>query len=627
MTPEENQLLEQIKRSRASVRAVGDYVRLVKDGSEWRALCPFHADKNPSLKIFVHEGVYLYKCFGCGASGNLVQFVENITSCSFKEALETVKQKLGSGQWDDVKKKSSNFAPIAPPEKKRTFTLAQHAKYEVALADSLAGLEFLRARGIEHSTAQRLHLGYVQDISKFCPKYAAMKKEIAAQGWISIPYIKNDTVILVQYRSIVARERCRFPGMSTTIFNGDTVEGISPVFVCEGAFDSLVLEQAGFRSVAMYNASQGLSPEDKDIIMNADSVILAVDTDEAGMACAAKLQAELGEKTLTIRWPEKDANDTLLKTCGGDKAKFKELVDGLVSAAKETPMPSVHSLQEAMLHSGRTDLTNHPDRLKFPWPAVDKMAILLPGSVTYVSATDTKMGKTVWTTQSTLYQAMIWKERVISWQCELTVPEFTEIAAAHILHKSRNHLTKEDYAEASKRLAGTVYYVGHNPMMTEIEPVLDLLEAAIRRLSPTVVVLDHLHHLCENAKDTIKAQGAAMVRIKSLAGTYGVKFIVVGQPRKADQNTKGKSRHVSDIRGAAAIGQSTDAMFSLHREYIKSREEDNPADDVFEPKTEVHLQGVRAKGDGKASAFLLYLGDCATFVPISLDKPPEDKLF
>ncbi len=71
-------------------------VELRPGGKEQIALCPFHADKNPSMSVSEDKG--LFHCFACGASGDVIRFVELIENISFKEAcarlqLDTFKPK------------------------------------------------------------------------------------------------------------------------------------------------------------------------------------------------------------------------------------------------------------------------------------------------------------------------------------------------------------------------------------------------------------------------------------------------------------------------------------------------------------------------------------------------------
>ena len=79
---------EEIKKRVDIVDVVSDYVSLKKVGKLYMGRCPFHEDKNPSLAVY-SDG---YKCFGCGASGDVIDFIMQIRNCDFREALEILNE-------------------------------------------------------------------------------------------------------------------------------------------------------------------------------------------------------------------------------------------------------------------------------------------------------------------------------------------------------------------------------------------------------------------------------------------------------------------------------------------------------------------------------------------------------
>jgi DnaB-like helicase C terminal domain/Toprim-like len=389
-----------------------------------------------------------------------------------------------------------------------------------------------------------------------------------------------------------------------------TIDPLSPLFVVEGEIDCLTISQAGFKCASLPSASYKPTAEEKDKILEAETVILAGDSDIPGQEAMNRLWKDFSERTFLLHWPGdfKDANDYFVRFCKKDIPTFRKELRKLMAQAKSSPMPHITSLQESLANSNRTNLADHPNRLRFPWPTVDKMAILLPGSVMTVSATNTKMGKTNFIKDVSLHNAFH-GDIVLNYQCELTNEEFGTMVAAGLLKKNRNHLTKEDLKEASERLVGVRYYIGRNPTLTTVEPVLDLIEDGIRRLGATIVVLDHLHFICRNSDNEIRTQADAMQRVKNMSVSYGVKFIVVSQPRKARQDSRGKLLHVTDVKGSETITSDADAIFCIHREFIKTKDPDNPPMDDYDPRMEIHLLGARAKGDGPTYAELMFQGE------------------
>ncbi len=84
---------KQVKSSVDIVRFIGEYVRLKKAGTRYVGLCPFHTEKTPSFGVnAVHQ---FYKCFGCGAGGDIFKFVMELEGVTFFEALKTIAERNG----------------------------------------------------------------------------------------------------------------------------------------------------------------------------------------------------------------------------------------------------------------------------------------------------------------------------------------------------------------------------------------------------------------------------------------------------------------------------------------------------------------------------------------------------
>ena len=85
---------EQLKSSVDIVKVIGEYVRLRKAGvARYSGLCPFHSEKTPSFSV--HAGHQFYKCFGCGAAGDVLKFVMEFEHVSFPEALKLLAERNG----------------------------------------------------------------------------------------------------------------------------------------------------------------------------------------------------------------------------------------------------------------------------------------------------------------------------------------------------------------------------------------------------------------------------------------------------------------------------------------------------------------------------------------------------
>lgn len=91
---------EEIRATADIVEVVGDYVKLKKSGSGFSGLCPFHNEKTPSFHVTPRLGIY--KCFGCGESGDVFNFVMQMEGISFPESLRTLAERYGIDLPDDA---------------------------------------------------------------------------------------------------------------------------------------------------------------------------------------------------------------------------------------------------------------------------------------------------------------------------------------------------------------------------------------------------------------------------------------------------------------------------------------------------------------------------------------------
>ena len=601
--------LDALKSDPGVIRVYGSRTKLKRVGNKYSGVCPLsgHNEKTPSFTVFED---LRFQCFGCGKSGNVMQFVADVDGVDFKTAIEIVKKEIGT--WGETREKvESTFKSVADSKTYKTISLENWTKLESALKSSQPAIKYLQEqRGITLATAQQLRLGFVQNIGTLAGEAGA---DIANKGWLAFGEIEGDTVTSIKYRSIQRKKPGGFsrqPGFATTLFGTEQIDPFEPVYVVEGEIDQLTLTQIGLRSVSVPSAGTKLTPDMKDKIMGASVVILAGDTDATGSGYMSKLWKELGERTYLLTWPDaKDANEFFLKNCNRDVSIFRTKVEELTQTAKSRPAQDIVSIQEVMRNGEDTSLANREDRLRFPWKEVDQACILLPGSLLGVMATNTGQGKSSFVLQYSLFGARKYNEIVVSWQNELSPSELSVMVAAQVLHKNRNFLTKEDMKAAANQLDGVQYYIGHNPSITDVMEVFDLIEAAVRRTGATHWVLDTLHHYTTGIDDEVRVQAAAMKRGKQICVTYGCKGSIVFQPRKSTQQGRGKKTHISDIRGSASAGDTSDAVVAIHRELNKEEGQG----DIYAEKTLVEWLKTRSKGIGKSSTFLHFFGEFCEF--------------
>jgi 5S rRNA maturation endonuclease (ribonuclease M5) len=619
-----------IKKNPGVLKIYSKYIKLKKLNKEFISLCPFHQEKTPSFRISLFDGAYIWKCFGCAQNGDIIDFVSKIENSSLPAAVSLVKQELGletKNLFSETKKAEQVFHSISGDEKQTiTYTLDEYNKLENTLENSEEGRAWLASRGILYEIARENHLGFKQDIGNLAGE---KNKDIAKLGWISFPCIENGVIVAIKYRSIKQKVFTKQSGMakgeSTPLFPNDQIDPFEMVLLVEGEVDQLTLQQAGFQVKSAQSSSSPLTAKNKEKLLEADCVILAGDNDTVGNEFIDKLWSELQERTFKLIWPDnmKDANETFLSRCKGNLEEFRKFVLELIQKAKSTPLPGVCDLKESLLTGQRTDLETNPFRFKFPWKSMDSMANILPGAVVYLSSTNTGMGKTSIIMNATI-DAALHGEVILNYSAELDPPEFGQIVVAHLCKKDRNSLVQKDYERTYNILKDTRYYLAHDPDLTTANQVIDIIEAGIRRLGAGTVVLDHIHFVTLNEKDTIKAQENAMQRIKNIARKYRVKWINLGQPRKAKQDMKGKASHITDAKGSESLISGSDVAYNLHRELAKVDDPAHPPKEPYEPLCKIYLQKGRSQGKGNAYTELMFNGSTCSYYEV--DNFTEERL-
>lgn len=148
-----------IDRIRASVNLVdliSGYVRLRKQGQNHVALCPFHQEKTPSFSV--SETKQIFKCFGCGAGGDVFGFIQQIEHLSFPESVEFLARRCGI--------RLEEYRPDTPDAgaqlRSRLLEVMQAAErfFRLALEEDREARQYLEKRGIRGDTADRFGLGF-----------------------------------------------------------------------------------------------------------------------------------------------------------------------------------------------------------------------------------------------------------------------------------------------------------------------------------------------------------------------------------------------------------------------------------------------------------------------------------
>ncbi len=134
------------------VEVVGSRVPLTKAGREYKARCPFHAEKTPSFWVSPQKG--FYHCFGCGAHGTALGFLMEYERLEFPAAVEELARSLGI----EVPRAEGGERVSLEP----LYTVLEEAAqiYRQALRDHPAAIDYLKRRGLDGETAREFGIGY-----------------------------------------------------------------------------------------------------------------------------------------------------------------------------------------------------------------------------------------------------------------------------------------------------------------------------------------------------------------------------------------------------------------------------------------------------------------------------------
>ena len=153
--------IAEVRASSDIVDVVSDYVRLKKKGSNFFGLCPFHQEKTPSFSV--NPALGIYKCFGCGAGGDVFRFVREVEGMSFPEAVRTLAEKAGI-ELPEAGDASRERADAMEAAYGALRFAARFYYAQLTRADAGArALEYVQGRGYSKATIKEFGVGYAPD--------------------------------------------------------------------------------------------------------------------------------------------------------------------------------------------------------------------------------------------------------------------------------------------------------------------------------------------------------------------------------------------------------------------------------------------------------------------------------
>jgi len=363
---------EEIKRTTDIVRVIESYgIALKRQGKEFVGLCPFHEDKNPSLRVNPDKG--LFHCFGCGAAGNAIQFVAKKEDISEREAaLKLLSAIPGVRRAEPA---AAVSVEPRPSNVERNALLQRVASFyaKTLHGEDRAGLNYLKTRNLSDPTMLEVfQVGYCNGtLHKTLPREGEIVERLKAigildkrgeeilKGRLIVPiFDARGNVSGLYARNVHAceeKDRHRYlAGPHRGVFNSASLKTAQTVFITEAIFDSMAFWQAGFRNAIALYGNRGWTADHEALIRESGlsacghaqagvtEVYLALDNDERSREQTQRLREKLGELGVkavhVIRWPDgvKDAAEFFSSRGAAD---FESLIKAACPSAITCHLP------------------------------------------------------------------------------------------------------------------------------------------------------------------------------------------------------------------------------------------------------------------------------------------------
>ena len=344
-----DEIIEEVCSRNDIVDVISGYVKLQKKGSSWFGLCPFHNEKSPSFSV--SRTKQMFYCFGCGKGGNVFTFIMEYENFTFIEAVRYLAERAGmtlpeAEETPEQKKAAGLKTKLLEINK----IAAKYFYYLLTTDHGAQAMDYLtNTRRLLPETIVRFGLGYSDKFSDDLYRYLKNK------GYSDTLLKESGLVTLDERRGGADKfwNRVMFPIMDANNrvvgFGGRVMGDGAPKYlnspetkvfdksrnlyglnfartsrrpnfiICEGYLDVISMHQAGFTNAVASLGTAFTSPHASLIKRYTDEVILAYDSDGAGVRAALRAIPILKEAGLKIRvlhlTPYKDP-DEFIKNMG-----------------------------------------------------------------------------------------------------------------------------------------------------------------------------------------------------------------------------------------------------------------------------------------------------------------------
>lgn len=345
--PLSEEFLDKLKDANEISSVMSTYVSLKRAGRDNVCLCPFHSEKTASCHVY--SDTQSFYCFGCGAGGDVINFIRLIEHLDYLESVKFLAQRAGIPMPDDSYDRSGEV-------KQRLLEINREAARfyrDILLSDAgREGREYLRNRGLTENTIRKYGLGYAPD------DWGKLKAHLLSKGFREQELV--DAALLVRSQKGNTydkfRHRVMFPIIdrrgNIIAFGGRTLEPDAPakylnsdetavfhkrsslfslnfakntkekfLILCEGYMDVISLNQAGFDN-AVATLGTAITPEQARLMRQyCEEVVISYDSDGAGQKATMKainLLSEAGIEAKVLQMTGAKDPDEYIQKYGAD---------------------------------------------------------------------------------------------------------------------------------------------------------------------------------------------------------------------------------------------------------------------------------------------------------------------
>jgi twinkle protein len=586
--------IELVKAQMEITEVIGGFVTLKKHGANLTGKCPFHSEKTASFTVSKEKQIF--KCFGCGKSGDTISFLIEHEKFSYLDAIKWLANKY-SIELEEYQKRE--YVKPTPRLEKLGSKALEY---------------FERERMISNNTLLRFN---ITEANEWMP---GINKEVSA---ICFNYYRNGELVNIKFRG--PQKSFKLAKDAELIFyNLDAIEGSHEAVIVEGEIDCLTMHECGvYHSVSVPNGAakgnQKLEYLDNCFqhFAGKTKIILAVDNDDPGNNLRNELARRLGyERCYQVKYPEgcKDANDVLRKY---GKDAVKQMIEGAI----EWPIQGIVSMDEMYPAIRDYFETGYPKGFRAHIPDFDDYLTFYPGQLTVVTGIPGS-GKSEFIDylMASLTRFHGWSWGVCSFECppEIHVTKLAEkfTNRSFAFRKDPNHrMTEQQFEYAIGMIDKYFHFVNLSIVDVTMEGLIKKAEEMVLRYGIRGFLFDPwncIEHKSGEQSET-KYTLTCLNMLINFLDKYQVHGFLVAHPTKLmkDKRTgKYEIPTLYNISGSAHFFNRTHNGISVYRDF-----QTNVVD--------VYVQKVKWSWLGKLG-FASFYFDTMTrqYLPVS-GSPPE----